>query len=93
MQWFRNEWGLQPGEVMRLFVRYGGVGGFTLGLKKDKGLKQPCISATKDDITFFIAEEDIWFLEDQSLLVDYDTTRDDIVFSRELSLPLTMQEK
>jgi len=88
MQWFRNEWGLHPGDVIRLFVRYGGVNGFILGLRKDETVKQPCISTTRDDITFFIAEADVWFLEGQSLLIDYDATCDDIVFTKAASSTL-----
>lgn len=80
LRWFKEEWGFRSGDVVRIVVRYGGSDGFMLGLRKDETMREPAMSLSTGNITFFISKDDAWFLGDKSLFVDYDKEDDDIVF-------------
>lgn len=84
--WFKKELGLQEGEAVRLFARYSAGGqihpGFSLGIQSDKPVS-PGISVMEVGITFFMEEQDKWYLEGYRLKVTYNATEDDIEYRYE----------
>lgn len=73
--WYKDELGLQDGDSLRFFVRYGGCGtvqkGFSLGVVKDD--PNDVGTMTKQDgITFFIEEKDLWYFDGKDLLINLD---------------------
>ncbi|MDQ0189041.1 hypothetical protein JI721_10505 [Alicyclobacillus cycloheptanicus] len=79
LQWFQSEWGFTSGDHVRVFVRYGGDGGFSLGVGKAKP-DNVAVSETVAGIYFFVTADDAWYLNDKSLRIDYDEAADDIVY-------------
>ncbi|UOF91549.1 HesB/YadR/YfhF family protein [Fodinisporobacter ferrooxydans] len=83
VSWFRDEMHVKDGEGVRIFARYGGCGtvqsGFSLGIAKEHP-REIGISATSSGILFFIETDDMWYLNDSDLTVDYDRAKDEIVF-------------
>lgn len=73
--WYKQELDLQPGDAVRFFVRYGGCStvqkGFSLGVVKEE-LSDVGISTENQGITFFIKDQDLWYFEDNNLIVEYD---------------------
>lgn len=73
---YKEEMELNPGDSIRLFVRYGGGGvdGFTLGV--DRGEAKPAnVKATVGGISFYNDSEDDW-LVDQVLIDLHEGTRE-----------------
>lgn len=84
IQWFLEEWGIQPGDTMRIYVRYGGSTSehpsFSLALNKASP-NHIGLSTQAQGILFFIEESDIWYLNGKNLMIDYHQQADDIVFA------------
>ncbi|MCM3713469.1 iron-sulfur cluster biosynthesis family protein [Halalkalibacter oceani] len=62
---------LHPGDTLRLYVRVGGVGsgGFSVGVMKER--PQPTsYLVEKEDVTFFVNEDDFWYLD--GMVIDYE---------------------
>ncbi|KGX92044.1 hypothetical protein N781_03250 [Pontibacillus halophilus JSM 076056 = DSM 19796] len=82
-QWYKEELELQANQSLRLFVRYGGVGGlqpgFSLAVKPEQP-KEPLTQTSKEEITFYIEEEDSWYFDGHDLTVKYDASLDEPSF-------------
>ncbi|UOK56205.1 HesB/YadR/YfhF family protein [Bacillus sp. OVS6] len=74
-EWYQNEMNVASGDSFRFFVRYGGTStiqkGFSLGVVKDQP-KQAGAKTEKNGITFFIEESDIWYFDQNDLVIDFD---------------------
>lgn len=77
---FRQEWGFEDGEQIRVFVRYvsGGETPFALGITRDIP-QEIGIVAAAGPLTFYMERKDLWFLEGKRLLIDCEG--EDIVFA------------
>jgi len=84
LEWFQSEWGFKSGDFVRVFVRYGGNStihaGFSLGIAKgdpqDIGL-----SVTIEGITFYMEQDDIWYVNGRQLVIDFEQKTEEILFS------------
>ncbi|WP_058303662.1 HesB/YadR/YfhF family protein [Gorillibacterium timonense] len=78
---FKNEWGFQQGDRIRVFVRYNGEGddAFAFGITRDEP-SYPAVSVEKDDLHFFMENNDVWYLDGGDLTID--CADDGIVFNR-----------
>ncbi len=67
---YKEEIPLVKGDYVRFFVRVGGVGsgGFSVGVMKDEPLSTS-YQIEKEGITFFVNEDDFWFLD--GMTIDY----------------------
>lgn len=72
--WYKNEMLLNEGDYVRFFARYGGCStvqqGFSLGISKEEPF-QAGIQTTKDGITYYIEEKDLWYFDEHDLVVDF----------------------
>ncbi|MCR8845543.1 Fe-S cluster assembly protein HesB [Paenibacillus sp. SC116] len=69
---FQSEWGFVNGDHIRIFVRYSGFsssGPYSFGIIKEAP-RYPAVTESVEGITFFMEENDVWFLEDQELTID-----------------------
>lgn len=80
MLWFTDEWGFRAGDYVRVYVRYGGSGGFSLGLSKTRPPRQAVAQFTADHITFYVDADDEWYFEGRDLEIDYLPNEDDIEY-------------
>lgn len=77
---FQKEWGFTQGDVVRIFVRYSGMsekGPYSLGIQHDRPMYIG-ISTVQDNITFYMEENDLWFLDGRDLTID--SEGEDILF-------------
>jgi uncharacterized protein YneR len=81
--WYKNEMALQDGDCLRIFVRLGGSGsyqpGFSLGIMKDAP-RTPGLQDVVEGITFYMEEDNLWYLDNKDLQVLFDETREEIIF-------------
>lgn len=81
IQWLLEEVGLNNGDTVKFYARYGGSSpvqlGFSLGFSKDTP-SRVVASYEKEGILFFIEETDLWFFDGHDLHVDYDEKLDEI---------------
>ncbi|KGA96662.1 hypothetical protein AJ85_07735 [Alkalihalobacillus alcalophilus ATCC 27647 = CGMCC 1.3604] len=65
-----KEMELKKGDNLRLFVRIGGVGsgGFSVGVMRDTPSERAYVIKI-DQVTFFVEEDDFWYLNGMS--IDY----------------------
>ncbi|MEH7393270.1 HesB/YadR/YfhF family protein [Bacillus sp. JJ1474] len=72
--WYEDEMFLNKGDYVRFFARYGGCStvqqGFSLGISKDEPVNAGA-ETTKNGITYFIEEKDIWYFDNHDLHVEY----------------------
>lgn len=84
LQWFKDEVGLEEGSMVKFIVRIYGTSSiqenYSLGFNIDDDVKSDSISTEKDDITFYVNQEDLWFFKDKNLRVVYDESRDEVDF-------------
>ncbi|UHA73851.1 HesB/YadR/YfhF family protein [Paenibacillus sp. 481] len=79
---FVADWDFTPGDSVRIFVRYSGfsdAGPYSFGIMKDSP-RHPAVTVQAEGITFFMEQNDVWFLEDQELTLD--GQHNEIVFVR-----------
>lgn len=78
---FKNEWGFQQGDHVRVFVRYAGEGddAFAFGIARDEP-SYPAATTEKDNLHFFMEQNDVWYLDGKDLTID--SSEDSIVFNR-----------
>ncbi|MGV3488341.1 MAG: HesB/YadR/YfhF family protein [Tuberibacillus sp.] len=76
---YKREMGLQNGDALRLYVRYGGQGryGFSLGIEKAERKSKLIDKAEVEGITFWASHEDRWFLDE--IILDADENLNDVV--------------
>ncbi|ASA22125.1 HesB/YadR/YfhF family protein [Paenibacillus donghaensis] len=81
--WFKRELGLDNGEYIRLFPRYSSGGGlhpgFSLGIMVEKP-GGPAVEVRQEGIVFYMEEQDLWYMEGYSLLINYSEAEDDIAY-------------
>lgn len=68
---FKTEWGFAGGDHIRVYPRYGGGGPnpYMIGIAKQEP-RYVGVSAVNQDITFFMEQDDVWFLGGKDLLID-----------------------
>ncbi|GAE36920.1 HesB/YadR/YfhF family protein [Halalkalibacter akibai] len=71
---YKKEIPLIKGDSVRLYVRVGGIGsgGFSVGIIKDQPPEHAFI-LEKQGITFFVTEDDFWYLDGMSITYDEDS--------------------
>jgi uncharacterized protein YneR len=82
-QWYKTELGLQEGDHLRFFVRYGGFStvqsGFSLGVdtaEPDEVGAQICVAG----ITFFIESRDLWYFAEHDFHVSFNSSWNEPIF-------------
>ncbi|WP_311295019.1 MULTISPECIES: HesB/YadR/YfhF family protein [unclassified Paenibacillus] len=78
---FQRDWEYRKGDFIRIYVRYSGGGedAFAFGITKDEP-QYPVNTYVGDGITFFMEENDAWYLDGRNLTID--CLHGDIVFAR-----------
>lgn len=74
VEWYENEYEITDMTQMRLFVRYGGIGGLIPGFSLGLSIETPNdIHAEKtiNNLTFYIEKQDAWYFEDKDLFIDF----------------------
>lgn len=71
---YKKEIPLQDGDTIRLYVRVGGIGsgGFSVGVMKDSPT-DTAFKVKKQGVTFFVTEDDFWYLDGMTIQYDEDT--------------------
>ncbi|GEB33836.1 HesB/YadR/YfhF family protein [Brevibacillus parabrevis] len=81
--WFKEEWGCQEGDSIRFFVRYGGVStvqdSFSMGIAKELP-NEIGLSTVIDGITFYMEQDELWYMNGKGLIVDYRLATDEVDF-------------
>ncbi|WP_227936296.1 iron-sulfur cluster biosynthesis family protein [Alkalihalobacillus deserti] len=72
---YKEEIPLQDGDTIRLYVRVGGVGsgGFSVGIMKEDSPTDTSFTIIKQGITFFVTEDDFWYLDGMKIQYNEDT--------------------
>lgn len=82
-KWYINELDMNVPNQIRLFPRYGGVGGivpgFSLGINNDDP-KAVYASLEVEKILFFVEENDAWYFGEHDLTIQLDTDKDEPAF-------------
>lgn len=85
-EWFKQELSLQAGQAVRFFARYSAGGklhpGFSLGIDVDQPIS-PGIASKVEGITFYMEDQDMWYLDGYHLNVLYDQGLGDIEYQYE----------
>lgn len=80
-EWYKKELGLTDGDAVRFFARYAAGGhihpGFSLGIEV-RSPHDPGAAIVVGGITFYMEEQDLWYLDGYDLKVSYDPEHDDI---------------
>lgn len=88
LDWFKREMEIDSGDAIRFYVRYGGTSpfyeGFSLGMNREKP-HQIGIKTERDNVTFYIEKDDLWFFNDHHLLVSVDPDVDELIYDYKLS--------
>jgi len=83
LAWFKDEFEAEVQDEIRLFVRYGGEGGFqqgfSLGITKEAA-DHPAVQEVVDGVTFYIEEKDIWYFDGENVTISYNDVRDEIEY-------------
>ncbi|MFC4766076.1 HesB/YadR/YfhF family protein [Effusibacillus consociatus] len=83
VEWFKKEMDAKEGDSLRFFARLGGCStvqsGFSLGVTKELP-RTVGIHKVVEGITFFMEQEDVWYLNGQNLLVDCDEKLNELKF-------------
>lgn len=79
VQLYKKEMELNDGDILRLYVRVGGVGsgGFSVGVTKDAPTENAYVTNV-GGIGFFVEEEDFWYLD--GMTIDYDDDLNYVTF-------------
>lgn len=81
--WYKNELGLNQGESVRFFARYGGTStiqsGFSLGLSTEEPVDIG-VATEQEGITFYIEEKDLWYFDGHDLKIELKTDVNEPVF-------------
>lgn len=74
LKWYENEYEITENTDLRLFVRYGGVGGLIPGFSLGISLEEPNDIFVKKEInklTFYIEQEDKWYFDNHDLYIGF----------------------
>ncbi len=73
-EWYEEEYDITKDTELRLFVRYGGVGGlipgFSLGVNIEES-DEIYAEKTIENLTIYIEEKDAWYFDDKNLLIEF----------------------
>ena len=82
-RWYKQEMELCEGDSLRIFVRLGGCEsvqpGFSLGVMKDTP-RTPALQQMVEGILFYMEEDNIWYLDNKALYIQFDELFDDVRF-------------
>ena len=73
-EWYKDEFDLSQKANLRLFVRYGGVGGLVPGFSIGINIEEPnqiYAKKTINSLTIYIEEKDAWYFGDKDLLIEF----------------------
>lgn len=73
-EWYKNEYEISKKTELRLFVRYGGVGGLIPGFSLGVSIEEPneiYTQKTIDSLTIYIEAQDAWYFDDKDLLIEF----------------------
>lgn len=87
-QWYKQEMQLEAGDYVRFYVRYGGTNGPGNGFSLGVSVIHPVAvgeQVERDGITFFIEQDDMWFLQDAYLIIQQNDKTEEIEFVYEKS--------
>ncbi|AIE59935.1 hypothetical protein BMMGA3_07625 [Bacillus methanolicus MGA3] len=74
--WYKDEMFLKEGDFVRFFARYGGCStvqqGFSLGVSNEEPIDIGA-ETKKDGITFYIEEKDLWYFDENDLLIEFNS--------------------
>lgn len=72
IQTFREEWGVQEGQYVRIYLKYAGGGNdaFSVGLNVSAEPIDPSIVKSFGGIHFFIEKSDDWIMREYKLKID-----------------------
>lgn len=80
--WYKEELGLNDGDNLRFYVRYGGCGlisGFSLGVKAETP-KNPLVHFQGNNVLFFIETDDAWYFEGKNLHISLENETNEPAF-------------
>ncbi|MFD0962013.1 HesB/YadR/YfhF family protein [Paenibacillus chungangensis] len=81
-KWYKDGMELRDGDHLRIFVRLGGCGsvhpGLSLGVMKDDPLR-PGLSQRVEGITFYMEEDNLWYLDNKELRISFDDKHEEII--------------
>ncbi|MEQ6390446.1 HesB/YadR/YfhF family protein [Bacillaceae bacterium S4-13-58] len=84
LDWFKEEVGLEQGDKIHFYTQIYGTSpvreGYALAFTVDNDSRDAGVSTTKDGITFFINETDIWFFDGHDLYVEYNEAKDEVEY-------------
>ncbi|RED75073.1 uncharacterized protein YneR [Cohnella phaseoli] len=80
---FKEEWGLQNGQYVRIYAKYAGGGNnpFSVGINASAEPVDPAIIVPLGGYRFFVEKSDEWIVNDIKL--DIDSGEDGIFFTIE----------
>lgn len=71
--WYKDEMGLKDGEALRIFVKLYGSSkvhpNYSLGVTREEP-RHPTLRATVNGVTFFVEEQDDWFVNGYDLRLE-----------------------
>lgn len=75
IEWFKDELEFNDDQALRFFVRYGGEFQLKQGFSPAFTVEELSSSEVgfkdeKNDIPFFIDEKDLWYFDDNDLVID-----------------------
>ena len=83
LEWFKREVQVEAGQSIRFYTKIYGTSpireGYALGFTVDTDLEN-AVETTKEGITFYVEERDLWFFEGYDLLVGYDEKLDEVAY-------------
>lgn len=83
--WYKDELHLKDGDFVRFYVRYGGFSsfqtGFSLGVANDKPVHAG-IKSEAAGVTFFIEEDDLWYLDNHDISISINEKLGEPEFAR-----------
>ncbi|MGE7624010.1 HesB/YadR/YfhF family protein [Viridibacillus sp. NPDC096237] len=83
LEWFEKEMDIEDGDQIRFYARYGGSSpfheGFSLGMNREQSMN-PAVEVEKNNTTFYIEEDDLWFFDNHDLHILVDATLNEIKY-------------
>ncbi|UXU82755.1 hypothetical protein MUA77_07940 [Mammaliicoccus sciuri] len=75
IEWFKDELEFNDDQALRFFVRYGGEFQLKQGFSpaftvEELSSSEVGFKDAKNDIPFFIDEKDLWYFDDNDLVID-----------------------
>ncbi|GAA0309547.1 uncharacterized protein YneR [Gracilibacillus halotolerans] len=83
IKWFQRELGLNEGDSVRFYARYGGFGGVHKGFSLAMEIMEPVnpgAEIIENGIRFFVEESDLWYFDEKDFRIKYSRKFDEIEF-------------